>query len=358
MRWTGCTGNHGMDANLGRRRGLLAAFAFALTVCTACGASSSTANKAATATQAAAVVGTTKPAAAASAVGRPAAGLQPVPASTELVVGQNRFTLGVLDKAGKPIPDAQVHLKFFQLSGAPSAAGQAQGTLNSEADAVFRAPNREAGLPAVETVTRPDGSKILVQSGGDDVGVYETMVSFDQAGDWGVEADVTGKTPEQTGVVRMPFKVLTQSSTPAVGSPAPRSHNLTVKDVSDLSIIDTSAHPTPDMHTETIADAIAAGHPTLVLFATPGYCTSRLCGPELELARKLEPKYQGKADFIHVEIYQEPPPKSVLMPAVQEWHLQSEPWFFVIDKSGNVAAKFEGPTTLAELDQALQKVAG
>ena len=48
-----------------------------------------------------------------------------------------------------------------------------------------------------------------------------------------------------------PFTVLTQSETPAVGAPAPPSRNLTVKDVTDLTIIDTSAHPSPDMHTET-----------------------------------------------------------------------------------------------------------
>ncbi len=257
---------------------------------------------------------------------------------------------------GNPLPDAQVHLKFIQLAGAPSATGQAQGTVRSEADAVFRAPEREAGLPAVETVIRPDGTRLLVQSVGNDVGVYETMVSFDAPGDWGVEADVTGKTPGQSGVTRAPFKVLMKSVTPAVGSPAPLSHNLTTKDGVDLSLIDTSAHPTADMHTETVADAIGAGHPTLVLFATPGYCTSRLCGPELELARKLEPKYAGKADFIHIEIYKDPPPVGTLMPAVEEWHLQSEPWFFVIDRNGNIAAKFEGPTTLDEIDQALQKV--
>ncbi len=282
--------------------------------------------------------------------------LQGIVQSTELVVGENRFTIGILGKDGAPLPDAQVHLKFIQLAGAPSATGQAQGTVRSEADATFRAPGREAGLPAVETVIRTDGTRVSVQSVGNDVGVYETTASFDTAGDWGVEADITGKTPDQSGIVRSPFKVTTKSVTPAVGAPAPRSQNLTTSDGVDLSLLDTSAHPTADMHTETIAAAIAAGHPTLVLFATPGYCTSRLCGPELELARKLEPKYTGKADFIHVEIYKEPPPKGTLMPAVEEWHLQSEPWFFVIDRNGNVAAKFEGPTTLEEIDAALQKV--
>ncbi|HLZ73012.1 MAG TPA: thioredoxin family protein [Dehalococcoidia bacterium] len=284
----------------------------------------------------------------------PGGSLRPVIASSELVTGPNRFTIGILDRQCTPIPDAKVHLKFFELVG-QAQGNQAQGTLRFEADATFRSPGREAGLPAVETVTRPDGTRISVASGGDDVGIYEAQVAFDKAGNWGVEADVTGADAVHSGVVRTPFTVLAQSTTPAIGSPAPRSQNLTVKDDPQFKLIDTSAHPSADMHTETVAEAIAQHHPTLVLFATPGYCTSRLCGPELELARKLEPKYQGKADFIHIEIYKNPQTKE-LMPAVEEWRLQTEPWFFVVDKNGNVAAKFEGPTTLEEIDAALTKV--
>jgi len=136
-----------------------------------------------------------------------------------------------------------------------------------------------------------------------------------------------------------------------VGSPVPHSRNLTVKDVSDLTIIDASAHPSPDMHTETVADALAAHHPTLVIFATPAYCQSRTCAPELEVVRKLEPTYQGKVDFIHIEIWQDP--LKTYMPAVREWHLPSEPWIFIIGRDGKISAKFEGPTTRDEIDAAL-----
>jgi hypothetical protein len=108
------------------------------------------------------------------------------------------------------------------------------------------------------------------------------------------------------------------------------------------------------MHTSTIADAIAAGRPALVLFAVPGFCESRLCGPELDIMRRLRHKYAEQAEFIHVEFYQNPgSPARTPVAAVAEWGLRSEPWFFAIDKSGNVAAKFEGPTSLAELDEAL-----
>ncbi|MHB8575755.1 MAG: hypothetical protein ACYDCQ_10540 [Dehalococcoidia bacterium] len=281
-------------------------------------------------------------------------GLTSVVASSELTVGANRFTIGIQDRQQQPIPDAVVHLKFFQLNGLASSSGSVQATLRSEADAVFRAPAREAGLPQSESVVSPDGKRTTVLSVGPDVGVYAATVNFDATGSWAVEADVAGKTASQSGVVRTRFTVLAQAQTPAIGTAAPRSHNLTVNDVKDLSLIDTSAHPARDMHTETIADSIAAHHPLLVLFATPGYCQSRFCGPELEIARKLESQYLGKADFIHVEIWQDP--LKVYMPAVLEWHLPSEPWFFIVDAHGDVSAKFEGPTTMEELAAALNQV--
>jgi hypothetical protein len=111
------------------------------------------------------------------------------------------------------------------------------------------------------------------------------------------------------------------------------------------------------MHTSTIADAISAGRPILVLFAVPGYCTSSLCGPEYEIMHKLFPRYRDRAEFIHVEFYQDPGnPERKPVDVTLEWHLTTEPWFFVVDKNGIISAKFEGPATLDELEDALKKV--
>ena len=184
-------------------------------------------------------------------------------------------------------------------------------------------------------------------------------MNFDVAGNWGVEASVDSSKPKLKETVRPRFNVLDKSATPAVGAAAPRSRNLTVNDVADLTQVDSSASPSPELHTSTVADAIAAAKPTLVLFAVPGYCESRFCGPELAIMRKLHPKYAGRAEFIHVEFYTNPSsPNRTPVAAVNEWNLRSEPWFFVIDSKGIIRAKFEGPTTMEELDQALQQVTG
>jgi hypothetical protein len=276
----------------------------------------------------------------------------PVIANSELVAGPNRFVLGLLGPDGTPIVDAKVHLKFYFLSGDTAV-------LKSEMDAVSRVPARDAGVSEEEVQILPDGTKHVQINATDDVGVYTAQVTFDAAGDWGVEATVNAAKPKVQATVRPRFNVLAKGATPAIGSPAPRSRNLTLKDVSDITQIDSSANPSPDMHTTTIADAIAAAKPALVLFAVPGYCESRFCGPELEIMRKVAPKYAGKVTFIHVEFYNNPSsPQRTPVDTVNQWNLRTEPWFFVIDANGNIAAKFEGPTGMDELDGALQQVIG
>jgi len=310
-------------------------------VLAACGGSEKSASSAATATAA------PRAAATQASAQQPFA---PVVAASELVVGENRFSLGIIEQSkGQPLPDAQVHFRFFTLQGN-------QGTLRAEADARFIAPARDAGIGGVIEHKHADGSAHPHANVEADVGVYVASALFEQAGDWGVEA--TFKTPDgREGRVTAPFKVAAKGSTPAVGAAAPRSKNPTAKDVKDLTQIDTAIDPVAGFHQESIADAVAAGKPALVGFMTPGYCQTRFCGPSYEVMKKLLPKYGDKAALIHVEIYKDPVTKTPT-DTVNEWRITSEPYFFILDRNGMITAKFEGPTSLAELDEALKKVTG
>jgi hypothetical protein len=140
-----------------------------------------------------------------------------------------------------------------------------------------------------------------------------------------------------------------------VGSPAPKSRNLVAGDVKDLRQIDTSSRPDPRLHQVRIADAIAMGKPQLIVFATPQFCTSRMCGPVVDIVRTLLPVYGKQVAFTHQEIWQDFAEKKVF-PTVVEWRLQSEPWIFVVDGQGIIRAKFEGLITERELETALQNV--
>jgi len=145
---------------------------------------------------------------------------------------------------------------------------------------------------------------------------------------------------------------------PGVGQPAPATHNPTVRDVADVETID-SGRPPDDMHQLSIADAIAQHRPALVVFATPAFCVSRACGPEVKAVQSLEPAYRDRLAFIHVEIYRDfkpDPSKKQLAQAVIDWRLQTEPWIFLIDSTGIIQARFEGPTAADEVKTAIDQL--
>jgi hypothetical protein len=149
--------------------------------------------------------------------------------------------------------------------------------------------------------------------------------------------------------------VLDAAVTPAVGSPAPRSRNLIGKDVKNLREIDTSQRPDPRLHQIRIADAIVQRKPQLIVFATPQFCTTRMCGPVVDIVRTLLPTYGKRVVFTHQEIWQDFASKKAF-PTVDEWRLSTEPWIFVVDGDGIIRAKFEGLVTISELETALQEI--
>jgi hypothetical protein len=160
----------------------------------------------------------------------------------------------------------------------------------------------------------------------------------------------SGSSPK---VARLGLTVLAAPRTPAVGTPAPRSRNLIASDVTDLRQINSSEPPDPRLHQVRIADAIAQGTPQVIVFATPRFCATRMCGPVVDIVRMLLPVYGGQVAFTHQEIWQDAAAHQ-LFPTVAEWHLASEPWVFIVDADGIIRAKFEGLITVRELQVALE----
>jgi hypothetical protein len=82
-----------------------------------------------------------------------------------------------------------------------------------------------------------------------------------------------------------------------------------------------------------------------------------VCAPTLDIVKKASPDWP-RVEFIHVEVYEnlDEPSNLKAVPAVREWKLPSEPWVFVVDGDGKVAAKFEGTLSPAELDEALNSL--
>lgn len=282
----------------------------------------------------------------------------PVVISSDLAVGEQRFQAGLIDQEGgtTPVAGAKLHFKFYLLN-----------TDGKSATERFDAEPEAVTITKTYTHTHEDGTVEKHEAG--ETGVYITYVTFDTAGFWGVE--VTGTLADGTSIVgdgeeptRPFFQVSEKSAGLAVGDPAPASRQTLVSDVADIRSIDTSLDPIPEEHNMTIADAIVSGKPTVIAFATPAFCVTQLCGPTKEIFDGLYEQYKDQANFIHIEPYDVDRVRAgecqnlgdCVVPALNDFRLSSEPWVFIIDAQGKIAAKYDGVVSESEMERGLLKV--
>ena len=160
---------------------------------------------------------------------------------------------------------------------------------------------------------------------------------------------------EEFAGVRMPSVVVGSADRiPAKGDPAPNVHTPTVEDVGNVEEIETRVPP-DSMHDIDFAD-VRGKRPAVLLFATPALCTSRVCGPVVDVAEQVKRDHTGDVAFIHMEIYENnTPPK--LRPQVEAFNLPTEPWLFVVDCDGRIDSRIEGAFSVSELTDAVARVA-
>ena len=255
-------------------------------------------------------------------------------ASTDLAVGDNRVVFGLIRQGKGPIKDAQVSVETFLLkSSGPDGPRQT--------------------VPADFQVW-PGGSG----------GVYVAELTFDETGEWGLGFRLRAQDGSESQAGTR-VQVKSESATPALGSAAPRSQNKISRDVGDLSELTTDIEPDPDLYTKTIAEALDEGRPLVVSFATPAYCKTATCGPQLDVLKQLKTTRSGQINVLHVEVYDNPPEirengisVAKLSPILAEWGLPTEPWTFVIDADGIVRAKYEGFVSSEELEKAVSSTLG
>jgi hypothetical protein len=78
----------------------------------------------------------------------------------------------------------------------------------------------------------------------------------------------------------------------------------------------------------------------------------------VDVAEQVANDRQDDAAFIQMEIYEDNDPNKGLRPQVRAYNLQTEPWLFVMDRKGRVDTRIEGAFSVAELEQAVERVVG
>jgi hypothetical protein len=187
------------------------------------------------------------------------------------------------------------------------------------------------------TVRPPFRSKIA--DAGDIDHVYAAQVPFKRAGSYALLM-VTEHDGKLVGAAAS-AQVRKRSKIPNVGDRPPAVATDTAASAGgNLGSIDTRI-PHDDMHAESFADVLGQ-KPVALLFATPALCQSRVCGPVTDVLLELEQKYRSKMAFIHQEVYRDNQISKGLRPPLRAFHLESEPWLFVVNRHGRVAARLEG----------------
>ena len=250
--------------------------------------------------------------------------------ASELVVGENRFAVGLQTPDNAIIDDAEVTFTYYDLT-IPVAP-----VLESEATA-----QRLASLDDLTVI-------------------YANQRSFDRAGRWGVQIDAT-RADGATLSRNIVFEVFAGSPSLAIGEQAPAVDSPTAADVeNDLARLTSATEPNPAFYDPSIADALANDKPTVVLFATPAFCQTRFCGPDYEIVSGVQQRYGDQMNFIHVEVYNGLPNPEAngfqFAQPMNDFGLLTEPWLYVIDADGTVTWRVEGLITEDEVVAALSEI--
>ena len=259
------------------------------------------------------------------------------PAAGFFHLGTNRFPFGIFTAGREQITDAQV-----AIYAAPGTRldGSASGPFPARIEDLTTRP----AFRAKTTSDDPDTAQVA----------YVTDIPLDKAGPWAFVALIRSGDRFEYSLLPSPNPV-GDYPMPRVGQRVPVIHTPTADQVSDISQIDTRVPP-DDMHSDDLADVLGK-KPAVLLFSTPALCLSRVCGPVTDITQQVKQQYGDRVAFIHQEVYKDNSINEGPVPQMLAYRLSTEPWCFVIDRSGKVSAVLQGPFSVQELDAAVQKVA-
>jgi len=205
---------------------------------------------------------------------------------------------------------------------------------------------------ALEPIGVPGGA----EAAEDIQALYVTEVRVAKPGKYWLLAEPVGGKPIQA---LGNLVVKAKAAAPAVGARAIASATPTIASTGgDLDVLSTDSSPSKPLYRHSVADSLAARTPFVVTFATPKFCSSRTCGPTVDVVDYVRRKTDTAVRFLHVEIFEGNDPGKGVNRWVKEWKLPSEPWVFVVGRDGRIKAKFEGSVSVADLTRALRPITG
>jgi hypothetical protein len=249
--------------------------------------------------------------------------------TADFAPGEIRLSFLVVDSEGRP-------------SSRPRARVWVAGSLRGKPFTQTEAALEDIGVPGMSSPAAGDVTKL-----------YVARFRLPRPGTYWVLAEPVGGRPIQA-LGNVVVKARTKS--PPIGARAPRSRTPTLSTQPDLAKLTTADPPDTELLRHSVADSLAARAPFVVAFATPQFCTSRTCGPVVDVVDRVRREFQGAGiRFIHVEVYRDNDPARGVNRWMREWRLPSEPWVFLVGRDGRIKAKFEGSVSMGELRAAVRR---
>jgi hypothetical protein len=287
------------------------------------------------------------------------------PEAQAFYVGPNRYPftiaekIGSTGKAGREIPDAEAAIYYARVPvvkrGAKSKSGN-KGPVGKAQSQALEQPAIGPFPAKIESLATKPPFQGRTTTEVPDVAtvVYSTELNLPADGDYRPAVLIKEKGGWSAKVLAG-IKVGEYAKIPRPGDKAPEIETATAKSVGgDLAKLSTRVPP--DTQNKVNYAEVLGKEPILLLFATPKFCQSRVCGPVVDVAQQAQREFEGKANFIHMEIYNDNDPSKGVRPQVRRFHLPSEPWLFAINRDGIVSAAIEGAFGTNLMDQTAEKV--
>ena len=251
--------------------------------------------------------------------------------------GRNRLGFAIVDRANKQIDVSAVAVYTAKQDGSQLRGPFAARKESLDVDTRYRSAQTASDLASGDTFYVADA---VYGSSGPHIAIGL------------VRLDGRLVVAESIG----PLSVGERGGPPQVGQRAIKVHTETGADVGgDLTKLSTRIPPPPEMLDTDFADVVGK-QPVVLLFATPALCASRTCGPVVDIAEQVRAQNGKGVTFIQQEIYQDNDPGKPYRQQVLAWRLPTEPWAFVVDRHGKIAARFEGVFSVGELARAVERV--
>lgn len=214
-------------------------------------------------------------------------------------------------------------------------------------------PNGRA-LATVAASTEPVGVPGADVDAGDVSRLYVAHFRVPRAGTYRL---VAGSSKGKPVRAEWTIDVRRHPRAPAVGSRAIPSQTPTIASThGNFRELTTRTPPDKTLLRYSIAGSLAAHKPFVVVFATPKFCSSRTCGPVVDVVDAVRKQVGAKGvRYIHVEVYKDNNPGLGYNRWFKQWHLPTEPWTFLVGQDGRIKARFEGSVSTRELAAAVRQ---